>query len=78
MAKPDNRADNAEKLKKMKENTKHNMEAAKEAVAHTDMSREQKKAVKAKNKRRKESMKAFDEEIADEIDAREQGYNKQK
>ena len=74
MAKPDDRSDNVEKLKQMKENTAHNIEAAEESIADTDMSEEQKQAVKEKNKRREHSMQAFDAEMADEMHARKNGY----
>ncbi|GAE24434.1 small, acid-soluble spore protein [Halalkalibacter wakoensis JCM 9140] len=78
MAKPDNRNDNVEKLQQMKENTKHNIEAAEESVAHTDMKEEQKHIIKEKNQRRKESIQAFDAEIADEMQARKNGYQDEK
>ncbi|MDT8860578.1 small acid-soluble spore protein Tlp [Alkalihalobacillus sp. MEB130] len=74
MAKPDNRNDNVEKLQQMKENTEHNIEAAEESVAHTDMKEEQKQIVKEKNERRKESIRGFEAEIADEMQARQNGY----
>ena len=74
MAKPDNRADNVEKLQKMKENTKHNIEAAKESMALSDMDDDQRQAIMEKNKRREESIRAFDDEMEDEQRARESGY----
>ncbi|WP_332634083.1 small acid-soluble spore protein Tlp [Halalkalibacter flavus] len=74
MAKPDNRNDNAEKLQQMKENTEHNIEAAEESVAHTDMTEAQKKSVREKNERRKESIQGFEAEMADEMQARQNGY----
>jgi small acid-soluble spore protein (thioredoxin-like protein) len=74
MAKPDNRNDNAEKLQQMKENTEHNIEAAEESLAHTDMKDEQKQAIKEKNKRRVESIRGFEAEMADEMQARKNGY----
>ncbi|NEU29208.1 small acid-soluble spore protein Tlp [bacterium LRH843] len=76
MAKPDNRADNVEKLKKMKENTEKNIEMAEESLAFTDSS-QQKQAIKEKNKKRAESIQAFEAEMADEISARESGYKNQ-
>ncbi|MBP3952914.1 small acid-soluble spore protein Tlp [Bacillus suaedae] len=78
MAKPDNRNDNVEKLQQMKENTEHNIEAAEESVAHTEMTNEQKQMVQEKNHRRQESIEAFEAEIKDEANARENGYNNQK
>jgi small acid-soluble spore protein (thioredoxin-like protein) len=74
MAKPDNRNDNAEKLQQMKENTEHNIEAAEESLAHTDMKDEQKQVIKEKNKRRVESIRGFEAEMADEMQARKNGY----
>lgn len=76
MAKRDNRLDNVEKLKTMKENTKENIELAEDSLQISDMDEQQRRKVKAKNKRRKASIRAFDEEIADEIEARESGYRK--
>jgi small acid-soluble spore protein (thioredoxin-like protein) len=77
MAKPDNRNDNAEKLQQMKENTEHNIEAAEESLAHTDMKDEQKQAIKEKNKRRVESIRGFEAEMADEMQARKNGYKEE-
>ncbi|WP_332694626.1 small acid-soluble spore protein Tlp [Halalkalibacter lacteus] len=78
MAKPDNRNDNAEKLQQMKENTEHNIEAAEESLAHTDMKEEQKQSIKEKNKRRVESIRGFEAEMADEMQARKNGYKGEK
>ncbi|WP_227936073.1 small acid-soluble spore protein Tlp [Alkalihalobacillus deserti] len=78
MAKPDNRNDNVEKLQQMKENTEHNIEAAEESVAHTDMKDEQKQHIKEKNKQRVESIQGFEAEIADEMQARKNGYPDEK
>ncbi|MCK0471905.1 small acid-soluble spore protein Tlp [Halalkalibacter sp. APA_J-10(15)] len=74
MAKPDNRNDNVEKLQEMKRNTQHNIEAAEEAIAETNMSNEQKQDVRAKNERREESIEAFEAEMEDEKRARQTGY----
>ena len=74
MAKPDNRNDNVEKLQQMKENTEHNIAAAEASMAHTDMTEEQKQSIKAKNERRVESIHAFEAEMADEMQARKNGY----
>lgn len=74
--KPDNRLNNVERLQEMKENTKQNIEAAVETMTESDMSSEQKKEIKEKNERRKESIQGFEAEMADEIEAREQGYRK--
>ncbi|WP_082393701.1 small acid-soluble spore protein Tlp [Bacillus sp. JCM 19034] len=77
MAKPDNRNDNVEKLQQMKRNTQHNIEAAEEAIAHTNMPQEQKQEVRAKNQRREESIAAFEAEMKDEKQARQNGYREQ-
>jgi small acid-soluble spore protein (thioredoxin-like protein) len=78
MAKPDNRNDNVEKLQQMKENTEHNIEAAEESLAHTDMKEEQKQSIKEKNQRRVESIRGFEAEMADEMQARQNGYQDEK
>ncbi|MGD7044485.1 small acid-soluble spore protein Tlp [Jeotgalibacillus proteolyticus] len=61
---PDNRADNAEKLKEMVQNTIGNMEAAEETMAFADG--KDKKAIEEKNKRRQDSIDAMRNEIKDE------------
>lgn len=71
--KPDNRKNNVERLQQMVENTKENIEAAKETMANDALSEEEKAAIKRKNKRREESIRAFEAEIADEQEAREKG-----
>ncbi|MCL7745589.1 small acid-soluble spore protein Tlp [Halalkalibacter alkaliphilus] len=76
MAKPDNRKNNVERLQQMKDNTQHNIEAAEETL-QSDLQEEQRKAIKEKNRRRAESIKAFDAEIADEMEARKSGYKNQ-
>ncbi|WP_100372980.1 small acid-soluble spore protein Tlp [Bacillus sp. FJAT-45037] len=73
-SKPDNRADNVEKLKQMKENTQHNIEAAEESIAQSEMSDAQKQQIKEKNAHRQESIEAFESEIVDESHARENNY----
>ncbi|TDL31789.1 small acid-soluble spore protein Tlp [Jeotgalibacillus sp. S-D1] len=62
--KPDDRSDNAEKLKSMMQNTKENMEAAEETMMFADG--KDKEAIKAKNNRRKDSMESMRSEIKDE------------
>ncbi len=62
---PDDRRDNAEKLQQMVKDTSENIHAAEASLEFTD-SKEQKQQIKAKNKRRKESMKAMKSEIKDE------------
>ncbi|WP_332631414.1 small acid-soluble spore protein Tlp [Halalkalibacter flavus] len=76
MAKPDNRKNNVERLQQMKDNTQHNIEAAEETL-QSDLQEEQRKVIKEKNHRRAESIKAFDAEIADEMEARKSGYKNQ-
>lgn len=62
---PDDRSDNAEKLKDMVQNTIGNMEAAEETMAFADG--KERDAIKAKNERRKESIEGMRNEIKDEI-----------
>ena len=73
MAKRDNRKNNVERLQKMKENTNKNIEAAEETLTNGDLSEQEKQAVKDKNKRRQESIAAFESEIEDEMNARRRG-----
>ncbi|KIL52960.1 small acid-soluble spore protein Tlp [Jeotgalibacillus campisalis] len=61
---PDNRTDNADKLKEMVQNTIGNMEAAEETMAFADG--KDKKAIEEKNKRRQDSIDAMRNEIKDE------------
>jgi len=63
-SKPDDRSDNAKKLKKMVQNTKENMEAAEETMIYSDG--KGKEAIKEKNKRRKDSIESMRAEIEDE------------
>ncbi|WP_017380694.1 small acid-soluble spore protein Tlp [Paenisporosarcina sp. TG-14] len=69
--KPDDRSDNAEKLKEMKKNTVDNMEAAEEAMHFADG--KELEDIKQKNARRKESIEGFQKEIEDEI-VHQKGY----
>lgn len=62
--KPDDRSDNAEKLQKMIKNTKANMAEAEAAMEFSDS--KEKMEIKAKNKRRQESINHFKAEIDDE------------
>lgn len=66
--KPDDRSDNVEKLQSMIHDTIENMEAAEESMRFTD-SEEQMQQIEAKNERRRESIKAFREEVRDEANA---------
>ncbi|TMW73339.1 small acid-soluble spore protein Tlp [Alteribacter natronophilus] len=72
-AKPDNRQDNVEKLEKMVEDTRENMEAAKETAANVDLKDSDRRDIEEKNRRREESIQSFQAEIADEKAARERG-----
>lgn len=68
VAKPDNRADNAIHLKQNIKNTKANMEEANEYLNEfaDELSVSEKQNIKAKNKRRKQSINGFKEELQDE------------
>ncbi|MDG5789922.1 small acid-soluble spore protein Tlp [Evansella sp. AB-P1] len=73
MAKPDNRKDNVERLQKMVENTKENIEAAEETMDNEHLTAPEKNAIEDKNERRQESIESFKAEIADEKEDRENG-----
>lgn len=73
VAKPDNRKNNVERLQEMKENTKHNIEAAEETMRNPNLSQEEREKIADKNERRRESIRAFESEIKDEMRARERG-----
>ncbi|WP_096435268.1 small acid-soluble spore protein Tlp [Alteribacter populi] len=73
MAKPDKRQDNVDKLEKMLEDTKENMEAAKETADNLDLKEEERQAIKEKNRRREQSIESFKAEIADEQADHERG-----
>jgi len=62
--KPDDRSDNAEKLKDMIQNTNENMEAAEETMIYSEG--KEKEAIKEKNERRKDSIESMRAEIKDE------------
>ncbi|WP_421617772.1 small acid-soluble spore protein Tlp [Brevibacillus sp. TJ4] len=68
MAKPDDRSDNAKKLRKMVNNTRENMAESQSYLAeHADeISAVERETLEAKNQRRKQSIEAFQEEIQDE------------
>jgi small acid-soluble spore protein (thioredoxin-like protein) len=68
MAKPDNRADNAEKLQAAVQNTLENMEEAQEYMTeHADeISNMERSNIEQKNERRRESIKGMKNEIQDE------------
>ncbi|AOH54825.1 small acid-soluble spore protein Tlp [Peribacillus muralis] len=69
----DNRLDNVEKLQDAIHNTEQSMIAANDAISFS--SAEDKLAIKAKNERRKASIEAMKEEVQDEEEARDSGYN---
>ncbi|QHA91887.1 small acid-soluble spore protein Tlp [Bacillus sp. N1-1] len=64
-ANPDDRRDNAEKLKSMVQDTIENIHDAEASLELTD-SDIQKKAIKEKNQRRKQSIESMRNEIKDE------------
>jgi small acid-soluble spore protein (thioredoxin-like protein) len=74
MAKPDNRKDNAQKLREMVQNTIGNIEAAEETMSNTHLSQEQREQVRAKNERRRESIESMRNEISDEVHDQETRY----
>ena len=69
---PDDRRDNAKKIKQTIESTKRNMEAAEEMIARTSSS-QTKKDLKAKNKRRAQAIPAMEQEMK-----QEKAYQKKK
>ncbi|MCF8564065.1 small acid-soluble spore protein Tlp [Alicyclobacillus tolerans] len=70
MAKPDNRADNVEKLQEMISDTMENMRETEDQLkAHADeMNAQDVQDLRAKNARREEALEGFREEIKDEAD----------
>ncbi|MBA9029116.1 small acid-soluble spore protein Tlp [Peribacillus huizhouensis] len=69
---PDDRSDNVEKLEDMIQNTMENIEAAEETLEFA--SGDERNAIKEKNQRRQESIESFKNEIQDEKQARENGF----
>jgi len=69
MAKPDNRADNAERLQEHLENTEANLQEAEAYLEEFagEISADERQAIEAKNERRDESIEAFAEEKQDEM-----------
>jgi len=59
--KPDNRSDNAAKIKAAMDATKHNMEAADEMIARTDNPKV-KADLEAKNERREDALRGMEVE----------------
>lgn len=74
MAKPDNRADNVDKLQSNVQNTIQNLHESEEYLAeHADeISSSELNDIKEKNANRKESIAGFREEIKDEASAQRQ------
>ncbi|MFD0960788.1 small acid-soluble spore protein Tlp [Paenibacillus chungangensis] len=68
MAKPDNRADNAEHLEQHIQNTKANMQEANDYLAEhaEEISAVDKNNIEEKNERRQNSIAAFQSEVQDE------------
>lgn len=67
-ANPDNRKDNAAKIKKNIDLTRNNIEAANEMINRSDNQRT-KEELRAKNERREEAIKGMNKEFKDETDA---------
>ena len=70
MAKPDDRSDNAEKLKEAVENTFENMEESEDYLAEhaEELNPEEAAQLRQKNANRKESIRGMREEMKDESD----------
>lgn len=68
MAKPDDRSDNEARLQKHIDNTIRNLREAEEYLNEhaSELSPDEKRAIKAKNERRKESIEGFIAEKRDE------------
>lgn len=65
MSKPDDRRDNAAKIKQNIESTKENIEASEELIAETS-DRKTKRNLAAKNERRKNAIPAMEHEMKEE------------
>lgn len=70
--KPDDRSDNVEKLQEMVQNTIENLEDAHDTMKFA--SDEEQRKIQEKNKRREESIEAMREEIKDEANDQDNGY----
>ena len=68
MAKPDNRANNEERLQENIDNTKENFREAQDYLAEhaEEISGDEKQSIENKNRRRKESVSGFISEKKDE------------
>lgn len=69
----DNRLDNVEKIQDAIQNTEENINAANETLSFS--SEVEKMSIEAKNDRRRKSIEGMKEEMQDEQEARESGYN---
>lgn len=69
MAKPDNRADNAEHLQAHIENTEANLQEAQDYLDEhaSEIAPQERQAIEAKNERRQESIDSFEAEKQDEL-----------
>lgn len=65
--KPDDRSDNAEKIKKSIESTKRNIEAANEMIPKTS-NEKNKKDLEEKNKRRLQAIPGMEREMKQEME----------
>lgn len=70
---PDDRRDNVDRIQFNIDHTIDNMEKSKVTSELTD-DPTQKQAIKEKNRRRKDALDGFRNEIKDEADAKERGY----
>lgn len=73
--KPDDRRDNAQKIKENIENTKHNMELAEEMIATTS-DKKTKRDLQEKNERRAEAIPSMVREMKEEEALKELGDEK--
>lgn len=75
MAKPDNRADNVEKLQEHVQNTIRNLREAEDYLAEhaEELSPDERRAIREKNEHRRESIAGMRGEIKDEAAYRKRG-----
>lgn len=71
--KPDDRSDNVEKIQEHINNTLENIDLAEETMAEAD-NPQMKEQIAAKNRRREEALNNMRQEIKDEAQNREQGF----
>lgn len=71
MAKPDNRADNVQKLQHAVQNTQRNLEEAESYLTEhaAEISETERSGIEAKNEHRRESMQSMRSEISDEANS---------